>query len=162
MLEDVVKYVKENTHSTDPKNHPLIVLKGVVDNVISKMQWCFWMAHILGWVGIIIPWAIIIVHYMSWWSGCSAETLGMPSTWLDGMDSSSRSSNGGRNKPPDGVMAAVWSEFVLFILFGAVQLVQGLHGKGWVDRKVEVSYIFLSLLAKMMLGSLLFANVIFI
>lgn len=58
-------------------------------------------------------------------------------------------------------MIAVWSEFVLYTLFGMVQLVQGLYGKGWVDRKVEVSYIFLSLLAKMMLGCLLFASVMF-
>ena len=90
VLEKVVEYTQNNSFAlggdgqvTNDTLHPLRVMGGVVQNMIDKIHWCFWMAHILCWIGILILWAIIVVHYMSWWSGCSAETMGMPSSWLD-------------------------------------------------------------------------------
>lgn len=56
-------------------------------------------------------------------------------------------------------------EFILYALFGIVQLLlpwacccMGLKGK---NRTVEVIYICLSAIAKFLLGTMLFANVLF-
>jgi hypothetical protein len=50
-------------------------------------------------------------------------------------------------------------ELILYMLFGLVQLFQGFFPSG--NRKIEASYIILSLVAKFLLGVMLFANVMF-
>ena len=56
--------------------------------------------------------------------------------------------------------AIVWIEFWLFMAFGVVQLMLGFFPSG--NRKAEVSYIVLSMVAKFILGVFLFANTIFV
>jgi hypothetical protein len=55
--------------------------------------------------------------------------------------------------------AIIILELVLYMLFGVVQLIQGFFPNG--NRKIEASYILLSLFAKFFLGVMLFANVMF-
>lgn len=59
----------------------------------------------------------------------------------------------------DFSQGVIIAEIVLYALFGVVQLVQGFFPGG--HRKVEASYIVLSLVAKVLLGTILFANVMF-
>ncbi len=57
------------------------------------------------------------------------------------------------------LQAIIILELVLYMLFGVVQLIQGFFPNG--NRKIEASYILLSLFAKFFLGVMLFANVMF-
>jgi hypothetical protein len=50
-------------------------------------------------------------------------------------------------------------ELILYMLFGLVQAFQGFFPSG--NRKIEAAYIILSLVAKFLLGVMLFANVMF-
>jgi hypothetical protein len=55
--------------------------------------------------------------------------------------------------------AIIVLELILYMLFGLVQLFQGFFPSG--NRKIEAAYIILSLVAKFLLGVMLFANVMF-
>ena len=84
------------------------VLKGlepVMQNIIDKLWWCFWLSHVLGWLDILVPWIIIMVHYMAWWGRCDAETLNVPRAWLTNTTSFGASGEStSRSSPPDFVM----------------------------------------------------------
>jgi hypothetical protein len=58
------------------------------------------------------------------------------------------------------VQGIIICEVILFMLFGVVQLLQGIWPNG--HRRIEASYILLSLIAKFLLGTILFANVMFV
>tara|TARA_B100000676_G_C18087323_1_gene856161 strand:- start:2047 stop:2916 length:870 start_codon:yes stop_codon:yes gene_type:complete len=65
---------------------------------------------------------------------------------------------------PGFVIGIIIGQFLLFNLFGIVQLVQ-IYGRDWacigiVGREAELSYCVLSLVAKTLLGWLIYANVI--
>ncbi len=62
-------------------------------------------------------------------------------------------------KKTQNEQAIIILELVLYMLFGVVQLIQGFFPNG--NRKIEASYILLSLFAKFFLGVMLFANVMF-
>ena len=91
---------------------------------------------------------IIFLHYRSWWDQCkfalpAAAAATAPTT----------------SEPPDFVKIIVFAQAILFLLFGVVQLVQFFmpHRR----RAAEVAYILLSLTAKVLLGAILSANVLF-
>jgi hypothetical protein len=90
----------------------------------------FWASHIVGWLCILVPWIIIILHYISWFEQCGRAT-----------------------KPPDFVNAVVWAQFLLFTSFGFVQAWQWFYPHK--RRMAEILYISLSFAAKGLLGLLL-------
>jgi hypothetical protein len=123
VLKKVLDFVQSNTETKyrdrafEPppteEQHPLYVLEDVVKNIYDKLDWCFWMAHLLGWVCIIVPWAIVVVHYAAWWSMCDAETLNLSADMVNrmlGRNSSSIATSdtqaATRRTPPDFVMVS--------------------------------------------------------
>lgn len=83
------------------------------------------------------------MHYRGWWEQCTTpDAKGETVT----------------PQPPDFVKAIVFAQAILFTLFGFVQLVQFFYPHK--RRVVEVAYIGLSLTAKVLLGSILAANVL--
>lgn len=93
-----------------------------------------WLAHMLGWVCIVIPWLFVLFRYNSLFSpsgGCTSNTLGAPS-------------------PPQWIQIIFVGQGMLFILFGFVQTYQFNYPS---DRmRPEIFYITLSLTAKAILG----------
>lgn len=97
--------------------------------------------HVVAWLCIFLPWYIVFMHYKGWWEPCSYPGLSL-----------------GAPQPPDFVKAIVFAQIFLFLLFGVVQAVQF-----WFPHKrriAEVSYITLSLTAKVMLGATIAANIL--
>ena len=65
---------------------------------------------------------------------------------------------------PGFVIAIIVGQFIIFNLFGLVQWIQ-IYGRQWavigaIGRESELSYCVLSLVAKTLLGWLIYANVI--
>jgi hypothetical protein len=126
VLKKVLDFVQINTETkrrdrgfqppSTEEQHPLYILKDVVQNIYDKLDWCFSMAHALGWVCIIVPWAIIVVHYAAWWSMCDAETLNLSADLVNRMLGRNSSSTAAaatsdiqaatRRTPPDFVMVS--------------------------------------------------------
>jgi hypothetical protein len=67
-----------------------------------------------------------------------------------------------KKRPPEWITGVVVAEFVLFLVFGFVQFMQGLYVTcGWkplTNRFVELCYVVLSATAKVLLGILVFIN----
>jgi hypothetical protein len=95
----------------------------------------FWTAHIAGWICIIVPWIVIIRHYIAWFNQCGKAT-----------------------SPPAGIQAIVWIQLLLFTSFGIVQILQWFYPHK--RRMAEIIYISLSFLAKGLLGLILAFTVI--
>lgn len=118
--------------------------KGIITStIIPQLRISFAVLHGFAWVCILVPWYIIYVHYRGWWEQCTTpnekgETI--------------------QPEPPDFVKAIVFIQAILFLLFGLVQLVQFFYPHK--RRLAEVTYIMLSLTAKVLLGSILAANVL--
>lgn len=80
--------------------------------------------------------------------------------WAILMDSFYYNTRNVRDQMPPFVFAIVWSQAVLFTMFGVVQLVQQASNWGCENYwRGEVAYCVLSLTAKLLLGSILIANV---
>lgn len=66
--------------------------------------------------------------------------------------------------PPDFVVVIVTVQALLFLSFGFVQLIQFYYTNapiiGFIGRQAEISYIFLSIVAKSLLGWLIYVNLI--
>ena len=131
--------------SSEKMSMPANIKKIVVDVIVPQLRGAFWILHLFAWVCIIVPWYIIYKHYMAWWEMCTT-----PNTKGEDVKPS----------PPEFVKAIVWMQIVLFFLFGLVQLIQ--YRYPHKRRLAEVAYIILSLTAKVMLGSMLAANVLFV
>jgi hypothetical protein len=97
-----------------------------------------WLAHWTGWVSLGGVWAIILRQF--WYT---IETSG-------------------ENKPPDFVYAIVGIITILYIGFGAIQMVQLCYStpdnNEKFNRKIELAYTVNSLTSKTFLGWILFAN----
>lgn len=131
--------------------------------LIVDMQWKIWysavISHLLGWLCIIVPWIIIIVRYYSWWNPCNAifdKDSGIPRQYTLGSDDASA-----RRNPPDFVLAIIVVEVVLYASFGLVQAIQLFKPRWLTNNSIELTYIFLSIVAKGFVGIFLFANVLF-
>lgn len=111
--------------------------------IVPQLRVAFWILHVMAWLCILLPWYIIFVHYRGWWEQCT-----IPNAKGEAV----------KTEPPDFVKAIVFIQGILFLLFGVVQLVQFFfpHKR----RVVEVTYIMLSLTAKVLLGAILSANVL--
>lgn len=92
-----------------------------------------WIAHIAGWICILGSWIPIFASFLV--SNSQSET-----------------------KAPEFVYAIVISMFIMFNLFGFNQLFE-LSGF-YSHEQAEVTYIMLSLIAKTLLGWMIFANVL--
>lgn len=97
------------------------------------------MTHLTAWVSIFAAYGIIIWYYLT------AIVMNNVS-------------------PPDFVHAIVITQMLLFMSFGFVQLLQ-FYGKSWrfvgaIGRQPEISYTILSLVAKTLLGWLIYSNLI--
>lgn len=125
-------------------------LSYVFQVVRVKLAYAFWISHILAWVCILLPWYIIYLHYESWWDQCKFV--------LPAASPSATPAPATTSEPPDFVKIIVFAQAILFLLFGVVQLVQFFmpHKR----RATEVSYIMLSLTAKVLLGVILSVNVL--
>lgn len=84
----------------------------VKGSLLWPFQACFWLAHILGWVCILVPWVIIFVRFASWFSPCGAESLQVGRQMLIGAGITQESELVlntealNRNKPPDFVIVS--------------------------------------------------------
>ena len=139
----VLKVVQSNMKGSgaDPLMHVLYIVRG-------QLKVAFLVSHILAWLCIILPWYIIYLHYLSWWNQCGFTVNA----------SGTKPATTSEPQPPDFVKAIIFVQAILYLLFGLVQLVQFFlpHKR----RAAEVSYIILSLTAKVILGSILAANVL--
>lgn len=117
----------------------------IIKVIVPQLRAAFWILHAMAWVCIILPWYIISLHYRGWWNQCTTPNAKGEAT---------------KTEPPDFVKAIVVMQGILFMLFGVVQLVQFFfpHKR----RVVEVTYILLSLTAKVLLGAILMANVLMV
>ena len=149
----------------------VIDFEAVLRVMSTQLHWVFWISHILAWFCIGLPWYIIVMHYRAWWEQCQASATPLPSPSPSPSPSSLVSSSSltpaagqAANKPPrsteppDFVQAIVVLQVMLYMVFGVVQLVQ--YKYPHKRRTVEVTYIFLSLSAKILLGAILAANVL--
>lgn len=135
-------------------------LRKIMDNIQRKVSYSAWLSHILGWICILVPWVITMVRYEAWWKPCNAiwekDTALAP--FIANASATDQSS---RRNPPDFVRTIIYTEFILYLLFGIVQLAQLFAPRYWTNNFVEFCYIFLSIFAKMFLGVFLFVNVLF-
>lgn len=97
------------------------------------------VGHFVAWLTILASYAPIIIYYF---------------VAVDMNDVS----------PPDFVNIIITVQALLFLSFGFVQLVQ-FYGQNWVivgaiGRQAEISYVFLSIVAKTLLGWLIYVNLI--
>lgn len=162
------------------------VLKDVTKKIIVKwinglaqtMLMGFWLTHLLAWVCIAVPWAIIWQHFVSYWDPCGARSLSTADIMKIIPNSTAVDERFNRKwAPPDFVLAVIWIELILFLAFGMVQAIAPLisiqqvfgardtyalkiNGTNNVNRSTELTYVILSLLAKFILGCILLANVI--
>lgn len=114
-------------------------MEGTTKHVIMRqLTMSFWLAHILAWICIMVPWYIIIQHYMGWFNQCGSPE--------------------GTSQPPDFVKAIVWLQVILFTSFGVVQVMQWFYPHK--RRVAEIIYISLSFIAKGLLGLILAFTVI--
>lgn len=113
--------------------------------VMLQLRGAFFILHALAWVCILVPWYIIYMHYLGWWEQCTTPNAKGETV---------------KPQPPDFVKAIIFIQGMLFLLFGVVQLVQFFYPHK--RRVAEVTYIGLSLTAKVLLGSMLAANVLLV
>lgn len=134
VLEKTVEYCRKNTEPSildrdlsrsKEEQNPLQVLEPVLKDIYAKLSYCFWVSHLLGWVCIIVPWAIVVLHYMAWWSPCSADTLNLSremlnrmlnrsATAADALDTAANPDT--TRKPPDFVMVGFFVSLVLLMV----------------------------------------------
>lgn len=115
----------------DPKSYNRNSALQVMRRTFSQASLFF---HLMGWVCILVPWGIIIDHFSMWWQSCDTTDAG----------------------PPDFLQGVVVGQFVFFNCFGFVQLAQQFRVN---PVTVELTYITLSLSAKMFLAWFLLARV---
>lgn len=154
-----------------------IIVKWI--NAIAKtMLMGFWLTHLLAWVCIAPPWIIITQHFLAYWNPCDAPSLSTKDiVKFFGDNSTDYKMYDRKWEPPEPVRVVVWFELALFVIFGIVQALMPLrsikHVWGFSDtyrlqingtnnynKFTEVSYVFLSMFAKWLLGGTLLANVI--
>lgn len=117
------------------------------------------IAHFIGWVCIIIPWFIIWGRYSQWFetgpstSRCAADYLVYWKGWSTGEAAAYLNSQGAdmNRSPPDFVRGIIWSQIILFLSFGFVQVFQFMFP--YKRASAEFAYITLSATAKVLLGS---------
>lgn len=139
---------------------------------ISK--YCFrggWVMHILGWFCAIVPWIVIMQRYLQWFDMDGPSTACLQDyadNWAGALPGKVPAStprpveDGGKGdfaKVPDFVKGIVWTQLVFFLVFGIVQTVQFCRKNGGAD--TEITYIFLSATAKIVLGMLVGAGLLF-
>lgn len=128
---------------------------------------CGLALHAAGWVCTIAPWAIVVMHYMSFWDAediagdCRAGSPA-PSDYCAALQ---RAVSAGqpppqqaseRREPPAFVVGIVVTQAIAFGLFGAVQVYQ--FASPTKRLEAERAYIVLSLAAKTILGWLVATN----
>jgi hypothetical protein len=125
-------------------------------------------AHAAGWVFVAVPWSIIITQYGYLFSLCELGAdcaAAIASRSPSPPDAVTRFRCGGESRggvePPAFVQSIVWAQFVLFVAFGFVQLVQiSMRGRD-LRLGAEAAYITLSLVAKTVLCWLVASNLFF-
>ncbi len=99
---------KSHKQSTDKLTKKIVVRwLGILAN---SLLGAFWLTHILAWVCIAIPWAIILQHFGAWWEPCNAGSLDISNVnqKLNNVIGNMLGFNlddgyGGRREPPDFV-----------------------------------------------------------
>lgn len=179
----------QTLNPSSPLNGTMNKCTEILSSFVTAFKACFWVSHVLGWVCILVPWLIILLRFNDWNNPCMAETLAVSTNLTNiatggaiGIDENAAMS---RRKPPDFVYVSFWNlcvyfcevadtwmifviqvivimELMLYTSFGMVQLLMPfdwcLRGR---NRISEIVYIVLSLVAKGLLGILLFSSVLF-
>lgn len=111
--------------------------KGSIKHIFERqLRRAFFVSFFLAWFCIAVPWYIIIVHYLWWFSPCGTNS----------------------SQPPEAVKIIVWAQMILFASFGFVQGFQFFYPHR--RRLAEFMYITLSFVAKGLLGITLAATVL--
>ena len=85
--------------------------------LIRPFQMCFWLAHLLGWLCILVPWIIVLTRFDSWFKPCGADSLQLGRLLMVSMgvrqeDQPILNSDAlDRNKPPDFVIVSFFCLF---------------------------------------------------
>jgi hypothetical protein len=153
-LTDLHEGMEQNSDKLSDIDH----LTGNAENCKKAVQKLKWFTHALSWVAIMVPYlCFVFVVYMF--------TANNEWTCLSGM------TNG--PEMPGWVHGIVVGQFILFSIFGLVQVTQFCSNtrSGDFDKdkkrievigiRTEYSFVLLSLIAKTMLGWLIAYNVIF-
>lgn len=117
------------------------------DQILWICLYCAMLTHALAWALIAVPWYVIWQSYEQWWLA---------------QDCSAGEAREERAPPPEFVRIIIVAQLVLFISFGAVQVVQFclLQFKvPYATHATEWAYIVLSLTAKAILGIFVTQNV---
>lgn len=115
---------------------PQSPVKWTIDNQWSRLQ-----GHFAGYVPYAVAWALIIYRFMQ---AASRETV---------------DADGQTRSMPDFVYAIVFGEIIVFSCFAIVQFVTTLRPPSEYANG-EIAYMWLSLIAKGMLGGILLTNVL--
>lgn len=128
---------------SSPKSGLPEYARKLAETMMRQQRTAFVVLHATAWLCLALPWYIIFMHYRGWWEQCNT------------VDTKGESIN---PQPPDFVKAIIFMQGILFLVFGLVQLAQFFYPHK--RRVTEVTYIGLSLTAKVLLGSILAANIL--
>jgi hypothetical protein len=130
---------------------------------VGKIRWAMLASHIMSWLSMMIPWAIVFTSVYDMSNSTFANVCG---------------TTPGRSNMPGFVWGIIIGQFALFNVFGLVQIYQfrrqfylNPYNNRFLETKeaykaaatgitIETSFVFLSLLSKTLLGWLLFTQVL--
>jgi hypothetical protein len=143
LLNDVGR---DNVNEKDKKLH----------EIISNLSlWGAIGMHIVGWVCVVVPWYIIMTHNLSLWGSSDKLSDCLNNMKVPIPQGVPACSVRRTVEPPSFVWGIMISQMLLFLLFGFVQVFQIFYPARRYE--AEVTYIFLSMSAKLILGSFIAA-----
>lgn len=146
----------ESQDTTHPIGHPIDKELNAIHEIISNLSlWGAIGMHIVGWVCVFVPWYIIMTHNLSLWGSSDKLSDCLNNIKVPVPSGVPACAVRRTVEPPSFVWGIMISQMLLFLLFGFVQVFQIIRPEK--RYKAEVVYIFLSMSAKLILGSFIAA-----